>query len=147
MHQSTQYRYVLIFLIFHQFMKYYPAFDLELKAKEVIRTLGMSHVKENRIACFRSKGTCARGVIARCHGLSKIQQLGLKTEPFYAIEFITENFDKLSDDEKTKTIIHELMHIPNNFGGGFRHHNYVNRRTVDAMYRRFKELSKFRQQN
>jgi len=121
-------------------MKYYPAFDLELKTKEIIRTLRMSHVREDRIACFKSSGTSSRGVIARCHGLSKIQQLGLKTEPFYVIEFITEVFDRMSEEEKTKTIIHELMHIPNNFGGGFRHHNFVNRKSVDKMYKLFKDL-------
>ena len=118
-------------------MKYFPAFDLEIKTRDIIRTLKMQHVKEDRIACFRSKGTSARGIIARCHGLSKIQQLALKTEPFYAIEFITENFEKMPEDEKIKTIIHELMHIPNNFGGGFRHHDFVNRRSVDRLYKLF----------
>jgi predicted metallopeptidase len=122
-------------------MKYFPAFDLELKAKQIIRILGMQHVKEDRIACLRSTGTSADGVIARCHGLSKVQQIGLKAEPFYTIEFITENFEKLPEDEKIKTIIHELMHIPNNFGGGFRHHNFVNRKSVDKMYKEFLKLS------
>jgi len=122
-------------------MKYFPAFDLELKAKQIIRILGMQHVKEDRIACLRSQGTSADGVIARCHGLSKVQQIGLKAEPFYTIEFITENFEKLPEDEKIKTIIHELMHIPNNFGGGFRHHDFVNRKSVDKMYKEFLKLS------
>jgi predicted metallopeptidase len=125
-------------------MKYYPAFDLELKAKQIIRILGMGHVKEERIACLRSQGTSTSNIIARCHGLSKVQQLGLKAEPFYTIEFISENFDKMPEDEQIKTIIHELMHIPNNFGGGFRHHDFVTRKSVDAVYKRFKELSKSR---
>jgi len=121
-------------------MKYYPAFDMELKTKEIIRTLRMQHVREDRIACFNSKGTSTKNIIARCHGLSKIQQLGLKTEPFYVIEFISENFEKLDDSEKIKTIIHELMHIPNNFGGGFRHHDIVNRKSVEKMYKIYLEL-------
>ena len=107
--------------------------------KDIIQKLGMNHVREDRIACFRSKGSCARGVIARCHGLSKIQQLGLKAEPFYVIEMITENFDRLSEEEKIKTMIHELMHVPHNFGGGFRHHNLVNRKGVNELYRQLKE--------
>ncbi|MEM2956598.1 MAG: putative metallopeptidase [Candidatus Pacearchaeota archaeon] len=118
-------------------MKYYPAFDIELKAKQIIKILEMKNIKEDRIAFFKSKGSNARGVIARCHGLSKIQQLGLKTEPFYIIEMISEKFDKLSEEEKIKTIIHELMHIPNNFGGGFRHHNFVNKKSVESLYKRF----------
>ena len=118
-------------------MKYFPAYDIEIIAKEIIRKLEMSHIDLSRIAFFRSKGTSARGVIARCHGLSKIQQLGLRTAPFYVIELLSETFDKLDDAEKIKTIIHELMHIPHNFGGGFRHHNFVNKKSVDSMYRQF----------
>ena len=120
-------------------MQYFPAYELEIKAKEIIEKLGMSHIDGTRIACFRSRGTSTRGVIARCHGLSKIQQLGLRTEPFYVIEVISEQFDRLDEQEKIKTLIHELMHIPHNFGGGFRHHNFVNRKSVDALYRRFLE--------
>jgi predicted metallopeptidase len=123
-------------------MKYFPAFDVENIARDVIRKLEMAHVNEGRIAFFRSKGTSARGVIARCHGLSKIQQLGLKVEPFYVIELISENFDKLSESEKIRTVIHELMHIPHNFGGGFRHHNFVNRKSVDILYKKFIESEK-----
>jgi predicted metallopeptidase len=104
----------------------------------------MQHVREDRIACFRSSGTSTKRVIARCHGLSKIQQLGLKAEPFYVIELISENFDRLDEQEKIKTLIHELMHIPNNFGGGFRHHNFVNRKSVDKMYKRYLEMSELR---
>jgi len=123
-------------------MKYFPAFDMEQKMRHIIRTLNMQHVREDRIACFRSSGTSTKRVIARCHGLSKIQQLGLKAEPFYVIELISENFDRLDEQEKIKTLIHEIMHIPNNFGGGFRHHNLVNRKSVDKMYKRYLEISK-----
>ena len=122
-------------------MKYFPAFDMELKIKNIIRALDMQHVREDRIACFRSRGTSTKRVIARCHGLSKIQQLGLKAEPFYVIELISENFDRLNEDEKIKTLIHELMHVPQNFGGGFRHHNFVNRKSVERLYKRYREIS------
>ena len=123
-------------------MRYFPAFDMEQKMRHIIRTLSMQHVREDRVACFRSTGTSTTRVIARCHGLSKIQQLGLKTEPFYVIELISENFDRLDETEKIKTLIHEIMHIPNNFGGGFRHHNLVNRKSVDKMYKRYLDISK-----
>jgi len=31
------------------------------------------------------------------------------------------------------------MHIPKTFGGGFKFHNYVNRREVERMYKLFKQ--------
>ena len=58
-------------------------------------------------------------------------QKTLSKEAHYAIEFITENFEKLNDKEKTKVIVHELMHIPKSFGGGFKHHDFVCEKNVN----------------
>lgn len=63
----------------------------------------------------------------------------------YAIEFISEKFDKLSEQEKTETIIHELMHIPKSFGGGFKYHNQVTDKAVKQMARKYKNISKPKQ--
>ena len=46
----------------------------------------------------------------------------------------------MSEEDKIKTIIHELMHIPHTFGGGFKHHNFVTEKNVELFYKRFKEL-------
>ena len=43
-------------------------------------------------------------------------------------------------EEKVKTLIHELMHIPKAFGGGFRHHDVVNRKNVENLYKRYAAL-------
>jgi predicted metallopeptidase len=60
--------------------------------------------------------------------------------PAYTIEVISEIFDKMSAEEKDKTLIHELMHIPGGFGGGFRpHKGYVERKMVDAVYEKLKK--------
>jgi predicted metallopeptidase len=66
----------------------------------------------------------------------------MKTNAFYAIEVISERFDKMPEEDQIKTLIHELMHIPKNFGGGFRQHDFVQRKNVDILYRIFKERSK-----
>jgi predicted metallopeptidase len=65
-------------------------------------------------------------------------QKALDQPAHYVIEIISEKYEKLSDEEKTRTLIHELMHIPKSFGGGFRHHRpYVNRRAVEEQYKIF----------
>ena len=48
----------------------------------------------------------------------------------------------MSDIEKTKVLIHELMHIPKTFGGGFKHHDYVCRENVELEYERYINLKK-----
>ena len=70
--------------------------------------------------------------------LPKIMQLALKTKPHYVIEIISEQFDKLGKEEQKKVLIHELMHIPHSFGGGFRSHRpHVTRKKVEQMYKKF----------
>ena len=90
---------------------------------------------------MKSYGSKSRRTLARIHGLSKIMQKAMKIKAVYAIELISENFEKLDRDEKVKTIIHELMHIPKCFGGGFRNHKpYVTKKTVEKAFKEYKEL-------
>jgi len=119
-------------------MKYEFAPDLQLIAEEVCRFL-FPHVQASRIKCFRSYGSSSRRTIARCHTLGKLMQRAMGVRAFYAIEFLSERFDKLPEHEKVKTVIHELMHIPKTFGGGFRHHNFVTERNVNKMYKEYKK--------
>ncbi|MBN2202897.1 MAG: metallopeptidase [Candidatus Aenigmarchaeota archaeon] len=122
-------------------MKYEMAEDIQVVMRDVIERLGMCHVKTDRVVCIRSYGSKSKRILARIQGLSKIMQKAMQTKAFYAIEFISENFDKLDDDEKTKTVIHELMHIPKCFGGGFRNHRpYVTKRKVEKVFSDYKKL-------
>lgn len=58
----------------------------------------------------------------------------------YVIEVISERYDKLSQDDKEKTIIHELLHIPNGFSGGFRpHKGYIDHEIVENLHRTYKQ--------
>lgn len=121
-------------------MKYVIDADSMLIARDIISKLGFDHIPLERIVFIRSTGSKSRRILARIQGLSKIMQKAMGVDAFYAIEIITENFDRLSDDEKVKTILHELMHIPHCFGGGFRQHkNYVNKRTVESAYREYRK--------
>jgi len=118
-------------------MRYEYAPDLKEKAKEIITILGMNHILIDEIECIRSSGTSTRRTIARCHALGKVMQMGLKRKAFYVLEFIHERFDSLKPEDKLKTIIHELMHIPHSFGGGFKHHDEVNEHSVNKFYEEY----------
>ncbi|MFH1237520.1 MAG: putative metallopeptidase [Candidatus Aenigmatarchaeota archaeon] len=119
-------------------INYERAPDIDKRAREIIAKLGMEHVDLSRVWFMRSRGSESRYTLARIHVLSRIMQKALGIPTQYVIEVITEKFDRLSYDDQTKTIIHELMHIPEAFGGGFRHHKpFVNKRTVDEMYKKY----------
>jgi len=119
-------------------IRYELAEDVGTKIRDILHKLHMTHVDGSRIVCVRSKGSRSRRAIARCHGFSKIMQVALKQKPHYVIEVLSERFDKLSREEQTKVLIHELMHIPHSFGGGFRAHRpHVTRKNVERMYKRF----------
>ena len=122
-------------------MKYEHAPDLQKIANE-ISEIFFPHVILERIGCFRSYGTSTKRTIARCHTIGKLMQKSIGVPAHYALEFIHEQFDKLSDEEKIKTIIHELMHIPKAFGGGFRHHDHVCDKNINFIYEKFENLKK-----
>ncbi len=120
---------------------YLDAPDISERIKNIIFKLQLDHVKVDRIACFRSKGSGAKNTIARCHALPKIMQKALNCQPFYIIEVISEEFDKMPYEEQTKTLIHEILHVPVAFGGGFKHHDYVNEAMVDKFFKQYNNLN------
>lgn len=119
-------------------IKYEHDPEIGLKVSDIARRLEMAHIDLTRVKCYRSVGSTSRGTIARCYALSKIWQQALNTKAHYIIEIISERFDKLPEDEKEKVLIHELLHIPQSFGGGFRHHDFVCRRNVENLYKQLK---------
>jgi predicted metallopeptidase len=120
-------------------MKYEEAPDLKERMNDVIKTLGMNHIDAERVGCLRSFGSSTRRTIARCHALGKVMQKAMGTKAFYAIEFL-ERFDKLSKHDQDRSIIHELMHVPKTFGGGFRQHDFVCENNIERLHSKFMEL-------
>jgi len=122
-------------------MRYEYSESLQVLAEDVSRRL-FPHVRIDRIKCYRSYGSSTKRTIARCHALGKLMQEAMGVEPFYALEFLGEKFNSMSTDEKVKVVIHELMHIPESFGGGFKHHDVVTDRNVEKAYKAYLDCRK-----
>lgn len=120
-------------------MRYEYAPDLQQKMIDIVNTLGLDHIKIDRVKCFRSRGSSTKHTIARCHTVGKLMQKAMNMPAHYAIEFL-EPFEKLSRENQEKTIIHELLHIPKTFGGGFRQHDFVCEKNVDILHKKFENL-------
>jgi predicted metallopeptidase len=117
-------------------LKYIYDEELQVLAEEISNLL-FPHIKMERVKCYRSQGSSTKRTIARCHALGKLMQLAVGVEAHYALEFLSEKFDRMNSNEQIKVIIHELMHIPQTFGGGFRHHNWVTDKNVELHYQTY----------
>lgn len=121
-------------------ISYERATDVEETASRIIRALSLNYIDQARLHFYRSRGSRAKRVQARIHGIGRIWFDALGLQPHYIIEVISEEFDRLGEPEKEKVVIHELMHIPSKFSGGFvPHKGRINRKTVEKMHRTFVE--------
>lgn len=122
-------------------IKYFPAPEIKKQVDAIAADLDFFHIVPQFVFCVRSKGSKAKRIIARIHGLNKIWQEVLNIPTAYTIEVISENYDRMSKEDKEKTLIHELLHIPGGFSGGFRpHKGYVERKTVELLYTKLQQL-------
>jgi len=100
------------------------------------------YIEGKRIVCMRSQGATSRAR-ARIWSFPHIWQMALKKPAHYIIEVLSQHFDHLSSDDKTRIIIHELMHIPKNFSGALVPHRGIHKRitnhTVEQIFRQFKD--------
>lgn len=115
--------------------------DVQELMHHILTRTPLTHVKSGQITCMRSTGATSRAY-ARIWSFPKIWQKALSHPPHYVIEVLAHHFDKLSADDKIRTLIHELMHIPKNFSGALvphrgRYHR-IDRRTVEKLFQTFK---------
>ena len=121
-------------------LEYLEASDVKRLIYEIVDNLDLFHVVPQFVYCYRSKGSKSKRTVARIHGLSRIWQEALVRPPAYVIEVISERYDRLSEEEKEKTLIHELLHIPKGFSGGFHpHKGYIDRKRVDKLHKELLE--------
>jgi len=129
-------------------IEYSDAPDVKRLANEIADSLDFFHVVPQFVFCVRSKGSASERTIARIHGFGRIWQETLNLPPSYVIEVISERYDRLTEEEKEKTIIHELLHIPKGFSGGFRpHRGYIDHEIVENLHRTFKKQRASRNQD
>src|SRR5688500_6139001 len=107
-------------------MEWEEASDVKKDIDSIVKTLGLEHVRTDRVFCYRSYGSTSRSY-ARICAIPKIFQRALGIEPAYVIEVIAKYYDKKDDDYKKGILIHELLHIPKNFSGALLSHKGKNR--------------------
>ena len=116
-------------------IKYSEAPDVKDLVERIVAQLSFHHINLNGMYCYRSVNSRSKRTVARIHNLSKLWQRALDKPANYLIEVISERYDKLSQEEKEKVIIHELLHIPKGFSGGFRpHKGYITMRKIEALH-------------
>jgi len=116
-------------------IRYCLATDVENLLAEITSKLDFTHVLVKQVLCLRSSGSKAKHTIARIHGLSRVWQTALEVKAHYIVEVISERYDSLTQEEKEKVIIHELLHVPKSFQGGFRHHKgWVTSKRVSELH-------------
>ncbi|MEM4389747.1 MAG: putative metallopeptidase [Candidatus Micrarchaeia archaeon] len=120
-------------------MEFERAPDVQAMLERLLRGLELPHINAYRLLCMRSRGSRA-SAFARIWSLPKIWQAALDIKAYYVIEVLAEKFDALSQEEKEKVLIHELLHIPKNFSGAVLPHGHrIDERKVNALWRRYRE--------
>jgi len=121
-------------------MRFEFAPDVQEKINSMLSILNYEHLDKTRIICMRSYGSKSRA-IARIWGLSRVWQKVLCVRPHYIIEVLHPRFDKLNKEDKEKTLLHELLHIPKKFSGGLVPHKCfgkrIDQKVVEELYKKY----------
>ncbi len=118
--------------------------DVKRKIKQILKVLDMPYIKASNIFCYRTQGSKSRAY-ARIWSMPKIFQHALGLEPNYVIEVLSNYYDRLNEDEKSKVLIHELLHIPMNFSGALVPHKTRSRHlghTANKLFDEYKSKTR-----
>lgn len=125
-------------------MEWVKANDITREIKHITNRLKLFYIDTRKITCLRSFGSSSRAR-ARIWGFPRVWQLALSHKPHYVVEVLSEHFDKLSPSDKTRVLIHELLHIPKNFSGSLvphkTHTSRIDNRRVEGLFRQYQEAS------
>lgn len=123
-------------------MEFVLASDIKKRLVRIQNKLKLEHIDINRIICFRSTGSRSRAY-ARIWAFPRIWQMALNLPSYYCLEILSEKFDRLNENDKTKVLLHELLHIPKNFSGALLPHRgrgkvVINHRSVEKLFKKLK---------
>lgn len=123
-------------------MEFKKAPDIDRRIRNILTVVELPYIDPRRVICFRSWDSTSRAR-ARIWSFPRVWQMALNRKPHYIIEVLSERFDKLSDDDQTRVLIHELMHIPKNFSGALLPHRgrgdrRIDHRTVETYFNQYK---------
>ena len=115
-----------------------PAPEIAGRLRELVEILEFGHIDSDRVHARRAYGSTANAY-ARIWEMPAIWREVLGIPPQYIVEVIEQHFDAQSYEEQTKTLIHELLHIPKTFSGALRGHRGqgepINGHTVNRYFR------------
>ena len=122
-------------------MNWDKAPDIQKIIKDLVGSLSLTHIDARRVICFRSNGSISQAR-ARIWSLPRVWQKALKVPAHYVLEVISEKFDRLSEDDQVRVLIHELLHIPKNFSGSLLPHRgrgkRIDIRRIEQLFQEFK---------
>lgn len=119
--------------------KFYYDDTLSMLVKDIVFTLRdfFPNVDVDKVKVVVCRD-CRSKAVARIYMLPSVLRFALGLEPIYVIEVIEGNFFTLSESNRVKVLLHELLHIPKSFSGGLRPHGrYVNNLTVEKLYHEY----------
>ncbi|MEM0174157.1 MAG: putative metallopeptidase [Sulfolobaceae archaeon] len=120
-------------------IKYELANEEQERVKSIIEKLELDYIDTNRVRVVYSYGAKTKA-IARIWGTPKVLSVAFGIKPLYVIELVWEKYSRLSDEDKLKVLIHEILHIPKSFSGGLRPHGKeVNQREVKRLLKKLRE--------
>lgn len=125
-------------------MQWVKADDIQTTINHLVGRLDFKHIDPARVICFRSFSSHSRAQ-ARIWSFPRVWQLALNQPAHYVIEVLSERFDRLSNDDQIRVLIHELMHIPKTFSGALVPHRgrsrRIDHRSVERLFQQYKNLN------
>lgn len=122
-------------------MEWFNDHKIKKEIEAIVKKLKLDYIDCRRLICFRSINSTS-SARARIWSFPRVWQQALNLPPHYVIEVLSQHFDKLSADDKTRVLIHELLHIPKNFSGSLVPHRgrgkNIDSRRVESLFKQLK---------